>query len=300
VAEHPSRAALAVVLGLAALGQVRVWATGRGLWGDELAIAINLQERAFTELAGTLTYFQVAPVGWLVTGKVILLGIGEDERALRLPSLAAGLVTLALVAMIADRAIGRWAAVAAVGLVGATPAVLYYAGELKQYSVETAVGLALVVVGAALTRRDATAVRWPVLAADAAFAVVAVTLSCSALVVLAGVAGGVVVYLAAQRRWWAALAGVAVVAPAGRRRDLQHRRPATGVRRLLQAAGDPDRFRELRCPQRLPAPGARPGHHGPGVVPGRHLGGRLHGPGKPGGDRLLRPRSGRRAAQPRW
>jgi hypothetical protein len=215
LAEQPSRAVLAVVLGLAALGQVRVWASGRGLWGDELAIAINLKERAVTELAGGLLYFQVAPVGWLVTGKVLLVGFGEDERLLRLPSLAAGLVTLALVAVIADRAVGRWAAVAAVGLVGATPTVLYYAGELKQYSVEAAVGLGLVVVGAALTRRDAAALRWPVLAAGASFAVVAVSLSYSALVVLAGVAGGVVAYLATQRRWSAALASVAVMAPAG-------------------------------------------------------------------------------------
>lgn len=212
--EQPSRAMLAVVLGLAALGQVRVWATGRGLWGDELAIAINLEEKAVIQLAGTLIYNQVAPVGWLVTGKVVLVGLGDDERLLRLPSLAAGLATLALVAVIAERAIGRWAAVATVGLVGATPAVLYYAGELKQYSVETAVGLGLVVVGAALTRRD-VALRWPMLAASGAFAVIAVTLSYSALVVLAGVTGGVVSYWATQRRWRAGLASMAAMAPAG-------------------------------------------------------------------------------------
>lgn len=205
---------LVVVLGLAALGQVRVWATGRGLWGDELAIALNLQEKAFIQLAGSLMFYQVAPVGWLVTGKTVLVGLGDDERLLRLPSLAAGLVTLALVAVIAERAIGRWAASAAVGLVGVTPAVLYYAGELKQYSVETAVGLGLVVVGAALTRRD-LALRWPVLAASGAFAGVAVTLSYSALVVLAGVTAAVVSYWAIRRRWRTGLVSVAAMVPAG-------------------------------------------------------------------------------------
>jgi hypothetical protein len=206
--------ALAVVLGLAALGQVRVWATGRAFWGDELAISINLREKAVTELADRLLYFQVAPVGWLATGKAMLVGFGEGERVLRLPSLVAGLVALGLVAVIADRAIGRWAAVAAVGLVGVTPAILYYAGELKQYSVETAVGLGLVAVGGALTRRQAGAARWWVIAAGAGFALVAVALSYSALVVLAGVAAGVVTHLALQRRWRNALMSVLVVAPA--------------------------------------------------------------------------------------
>src|SRR5690606_6102624 len=78
-----SRVALASVLLLAVAGQARVWATGRGLWGDELAISINLQERAFTELPGRLLYYQVAPVGWLATGKAILVGLGDDERLLR-------------------------------------------------------------------------------------------------------------------------------------------------------------------------------------------------------------------------
>jgi hypothetical protein len=212
---QPSRALLAVVLGLAALGQVRVWATGRGLWGDELAIAINLHERTFTDLTGKLLYYQVAPVGWLFTGRALVVGFGQDERLLRLPSLVAGLAMLALVAVIADRAIGRWAAVAAVGLVGVSPAVLYYAGELKQYSVEAAVALGLVALGGTLTRRHATAVRWPVLAAGAGFALVAVTLSYSALVVLAGVGAGVVAYLALERRWWTAIASAAAIAPAG-------------------------------------------------------------------------------------
>jgi hypothetical protein len=212
LAEQPSRTLLAVALGLAALGQVRVWATGRGLWGDELAVSINLRDKAFGELADELMFYQVAPVGWLVTGKLMLVGLGETERVLRLPSLVAGLVTLALVAVIADRAVGRWAAVAAVGLVGVTPTVLYYAGELKQYSVETVAGLGLVVVGAAVARRG---VRWPALTAGTACALVAVTLSYSALVVLGGVAAGVAGYLASQRRWAAALAGAAVFLPAG-------------------------------------------------------------------------------------
>ncbi len=45
---------------------------------------------------------------------------------------------------------------------------------------------------------------------------------------------------------------------------------------LLQDAGGADRAGELRRAQRLADPGARPRHHGAGVVPGRPVGVRLH------------------------
>ena len=52
--------------------------------------------------------------------------------------------------------------------------------------------------------------------------------------------------------------------------------------RLLQAAGAADRGGELRRAQRIDDPGARPRHHGAGVVSGRHLGVRLHRFGQAG------------------
>ena len=80
----------------------------------------------------------------------------------------------------------------------------------------------------------------------------------------------------------------------GRQRHLRHRRQEAGVQGLLQDAGGADRDRELRRAQRLARAGARPRHHGAGLVPGRHLGVRLHRLGQPGRDRLLRPRPDRR------
>ena len=51
---------------------------------------------------------------------------------------------------------------------------------------------------------------------------------------------------------------------------------------------------ELRRAQRLAHPGARPRHHGAGLVSGRRVGVRLHRFGEPGRDRVLRSRSDRR------
>ena len=77
----------------------------------------------------------------------------------------------------------------------------------------------------------------------------------------------------------------------GRQRDLRHRRPEDGVPQLLQAAGRPDEPGELRRPQRVARAGTRPRRDEPGLVPGRHLGVRLHRLGEPEGARVLRPRA---------
>ena len=66
------------------------------------------------------------------------------------------------------------------------------------------------------------------------------------------------------------------------------------VRRLLQDAGGADRTGKLRGAQRLAHPGARPRHHGAGLVSGRRVGVRLHRFDQAGRDRVLRSRPDRR------
>ena len=63
----------------------------------------------------------------------------------------------------------------------------------------------------------------------------------------------------------------------GRQRHLRHRRrgQAASSRATSRSRG-PVQHRELRGPQRLADPGRGQGHHGPGLVPGRHLGLGLH------------------------
>ena len=70
--------------------------------------------------------------------------------------------------------------------------------------------------------------------------------------------------------------------------DIVRRQDA--VPQPLQAGRPADRPRELRGAQRFPRPGAGPRHHGAGVVPGGHLGFRLHRLVEPVRDRVLRPR----------
>ncbi|HEX6685660.1 MAG TPA: hypothetical protein VF062_22990 [Candidatus Limnocylindrales bacterium] len=197
-----------LVLAIGVAGQARVWASDRGFWNDELYIALNIRDKSFAALAGGLRYAQVAPPGWLMGEQLIYEMLGSDERVLKFPQLLAAIATLVLTVLICRRVVGRWAALAAAGLMVLAPELYYYAGELKQYSLEAAA--ALVIIGAAgilgelssqgrLTRRRAI------------WLSVAVLLSCaasySALVVAAGSLAALLaiaaINKARRQAWWA-------------------------------------------------------------------------------------------------
>jgi hypothetical protein len=214
--ERTPRVLAAAALLVATAAQVRVWATGRGFWFDELAVAVNLPTRTVPQLAGHLDYNQVAPFGWLAMEKVLFELLGPDERVLRLPSLLAGILVLLLTAVIAYRLTGWWGVAVAVGLAGLSVSMLYYSGELKQYAVEAAVALGLLALGDELVRRSGSGwrPRWWVLAAGALAAAMAVALSYTGLIVLAGVTAGLGAHLAGRRRWRALAALLLAAAPA--------------------------------------------------------------------------------------
>ncbi|WBB96388.1 hypothetical protein O7553_24215 [Solwaraspora sp. WMMA2059] len=199
----PARIALAVTLAVGAAGQIAVWAAGNWLWNDETAIAINLR-RTFLELTRGMEFQQVAPVGWLWLEKTLWLAFGDGERVLRLPSLAGMLAVLVLTAIITRRVVGRWAAVAATALIAAAPMILTYVGELKQYAVESAVALAVLLLGdrylASVGHRRGRS-RWLLPVGWAAATLVAVFVSLTAVLVLAAAVAGMTLLLALRRRW---------------------------------------------------------------------------------------------------
>ncbi|ROO51916.1 hypothetical protein EDC02_6808 [Micromonospora sp. Llam0] len=212
----PARIALAVALVVGAAGQIMVWAAGIWLWNDETAIAINLR-RTFLELTRGMEFQQVAPVGWLWLEKTLWLAFGDGERVLRLPSLAGMLAVLALTAIITRRVVGRWAAVAATALIAAAPMILTYVGELKQYAVESAVALAVLLLGdrylASVGSRRGRS-RWLTPVGWAAATLVAVFVSLTAVLALAAAVAGMTLLLALRRRWTDAVVLLAGSAPA--------------------------------------------------------------------------------------
>ncbi|HET8660323.1 MAG TPA: hypothetical protein VFM55_15155 [Micromonosporaceae bacterium] len=219
----PACHGLVLVVGVA--GLVRVWASDRGFWNDELYVAVNVRDLSPHKLlTGPLRYSQVAPPGWLYGEKVMYQLFGGDEQVLRLPQLAAAVAVLVLTAVLAYRASGHSAALAATALLATSPLLYIYAGELKQYPVEAAAALAIVLMVDVLSgkgdrgrHRTPGARRLAVAGRALAFATVttaAVSVSYSAVLVLAGAVGGLLLVFALGRRWRAMALTAAAAAPA--------------------------------------------------------------------------------------
>jgi hypothetical protein len=155
----------AVACGAAVLA-VQQWAGARPLWLDEQMIALNLRERSVTALAGPLWLGQSAPFGWLAVERMILVTLGESERALRLVPLGFGLGTLVVAAWIARRWMRSAGAPLLLLLCATGQWTAYYVFELKHYSADVFWGLwlpalaawAMEAEDAALRRRRAA--RW--------------------------------------------------------------------------------------------------------------------------------------------
>ncbi|WP_173159466.1 hypothetical protein [Phytohabitans suffuscus] len=208
--------AVGLVLLVGIAGQVRVWASDRGLWADEIYIAVNLRGKGLWELTGPLAYSQIAPPGWLFASKLFYHALGGDEQSLRFAGLLGAAITLVLTAVLAWRAIGWGGALLASALVALSPGLLYYAGELKQYSTEAAAAMVLLLAMGLFVESDQRTAdprrRWLHAAALAVTGLVVAPFSYSAVIVVAGAtAGGVLVLLLTRRRGTALALGLAAV-----------------------------------------------------------------------------------------
>lgn len=139
------RAALALVVVGAAL-RLEAYLRCRNLWLDEAYLADNILSRSFGGLVRPLDHHQGAPLGflWLTEAAVELLG--GSEYALRLVPLLAGLASLPLFVAVARRFVGPGPGLLAVGLFAVAQPLVYFASELKPYSLDVALGLVILLV----------------------------------------------------------------------------------------------------------------------------------------------------------
>ena len=79
------------IAGLGILLRVLRFAYGRDLWLDEVYITTNIESRSFGRLMEPLDIQQGAGLLWLWMTKLCEVLFGGGERALRLPSLLAGI-----------------------------------------------------------------------------------------------------------------------------------------------------------------------------------------------------------------
>jgi hypothetical protein len=123
------------------------WFAGTSLWIDELMIARNVQDRGMAALlTRALDYAQVAPPGFLASVEAATMVFGLGERALRLVPWALSILGLLLFWRIARRFVSPLALVMGLLLFAASPALIWYGGNVKQYSGDVAWTLLLVLV----------------------------------------------------------------------------------------------------------------------------------------------------------
>ncbi|XWK88645.1 MAG: glycosyltransferase family 39 protein [Phormidium sp.] len=117
--------------------------SNRSLWGDEAYIALNIVNRSYLELLQPLDYDQAAPPGFLWVEKLAVQLFGNNEYALRLFPLIAGIVSLFALYQLGKWTVSAIALPIALILFACLKYPLYYATEVKQYSSDLLVGLLL-------------------------------------------------------------------------------------------------------------------------------------------------------------
>lgn len=165
----------------------------RSLWLDEAMLALNIVSRSFAALLQPLDYAQGAPLGFLMLEKLAVTLWGPNETALRCVPFLAALGALVAFHFLAQRVLPRRDALLALALFALSPALVYYAAEVKQYALDacctTLVLLTALQVDAHPQRHSAGAL-------FAALGAIAVWLSHPAVFVLAGAGTYLIV-----RRW---------------------------------------------------------------------------------------------------
>jgi hypothetical protein len=169
-----------VALGL--MGRAVRYALDFPLWGDEASLALNLAGRDYAGLADELDHFQVAPVLFLWAEKAALTHLGDSELALRLLPFLAGVAALLLFWRLAGALLPPTPAALATGFLAVARWPVTMSANLKPYSLDLLVSLALLALAAAWLRDPRR--RW--LACLALLAPLAVGLSYPSVFVAGG------------------------------------------------------------------------------------------------------------------
>ncbi|GAB4502143.1 MAG: hypothetical protein Fur0035_16910 [Anaerolineales bacterium] len=139
-------AALLVAAGLVL--RLRAYLSGRSLWLDEAMLALNLIQRDVFGLMKPLDYEQGAPLGFLLLQKFFITLAGAGEPGLRLLPFLAGCALLILSALWLRRFLSTPGLLLALALLAFSPTLVYYSAENKQYMLDAALTLAVLLLAA--------------------------------------------------------------------------------------------------------------------------------------------------------
>ncbi len=113
---------------------------------DEAALSLNLLGRDWGQLLAPLDYNQAAPLGFLYLEKAAISLFGDSEYGLRLVPSLAGAVSVPLFCLLVRRWENRGAALVSLTLFAFSFTLIRWSREVKQYSLDVLVVLALLLV----------------------------------------------------------------------------------------------------------------------------------------------------------
>ncbi len=197
----PDKATAALLILLGAVLRLRQYLTGRSLWADEAMLALNIVNRGFARMFQPLDYDQGAPIGFLLVEKLFNSILGKHEFVLRLFPLLVGLLSLGLFYLLLRQVTSGAGLLVALALFAFNPRLIYYSSEVKQYIVDVAVVILLLLLAAPVfsTSPRKKDYAWLTVAG-----LVALWFSHPALFVLAGI-GLALVIIHVRRRDYTAL-----------------------------------------------------------------------------------------------
>lgn len=187
-----------LIIFLGILLRLNSFLSARSLWLDEAKLALNIVDRSFSGLFEPLNYDQGAPLGFLMIEKLAITIFGNNEYALRLFPFFCGIIALFLFYRVSTYFIGRRMALVALGLFAFSKYLIYYSGEVKQYSSDVAVTLILFLMVIELQTKELT---WGRVFLSGLIGGAALWLSHAALFVFAGLIGGLLLCSLWQKDW---------------------------------------------------------------------------------------------------
>lgn len=150
---------VAIVILLAMVLRTVHYMANPSMWYDELAVARNITDRNLVGLLSEpLDHLQVAPAGFLLATKVSTMLFGENEYALRLMPWAFGMMTPVFFWLIARRFVTGVVLIGGLLLIAVSPALIWYGGNVKQYSSD--ITIAMILVWLALRYREHSRGTW--------------------------------------------------------------------------------------------------------------------------------------------
>jgi hypothetical protein len=167
---------------LAAYLRIALWLQPRSLWIDEAMLGLNIASRTYLGLLPPLDYDQAAPLLYLWIERSMVAVFGVSEASLRLPALAAGIVTVPLIYLVARRLFCQRVALLASAMSAMSPTLIHFSSEVKQYAVEACASCAVVYLGLRWLEEPSSPRRWLALVA---LGVVAIWLALPVAFVLA-------------------------------------------------------------------------------------------------------------------